>query len=166
MQKWYKRARNQTLLKALVATGKPVVLVLFTGRPLVLNWEQANVPAILNVWFGGSEAAYAIGDVLFGRVNPSGKLTMSFPQNVGQIPLYYAHKNTGRPLHDGKWFEKFRSNYLDVTNSLHIHTGLAQTDIAVCKSGIREPETKWIKRFVRYQYRSIPRRRSCTALHP
>ena len=107
---------QQTLLKALVATGKPVVLVLFTGRPLVLNWEQANVPAILNVWFGGSEAAYAIGDVLFGRVNPSGKLTMSFPQNVGQIPLYYAYKNTGRPLHDGKWFEKFRSNYLDVTN--------------------------------------------------
>ena len=107
---------QQTLLKALVATGKPVVLVLFTGRPLVLNWEQANVPAILNVWFGGSEAAYAIGDVLFGRVNPSGKLTMSFPQNVGQIPLYYAHKNTGRPLHDGKWIEKFRSNYLDVTN--------------------------------------------------
>ena len=107
---------QQTLLKALVATGKPVVLVLFTGRPLVLNWEQANVPAILNVWFGGSEAAYAIGDVLFGRVNPSGKLTMTFPQNVGQIPLYYAHKNTGRPLADGKWFEKFRSNYLDVTN--------------------------------------------------
>lgn len=107
---------QQTLLKALVATGKPVVLVLFTGRPLILNWEQANVPAILNVWFGGSEAAYAIGDVLFGRVNPSGKLTMSFPQNVGQIPLYYAHKNTGRPLYDGKWFEKFRSNYLDVTN--------------------------------------------------
>ena len=107
---------QQTLLKALVATGKPVVLVLFTGRPLVLNWEQANVPAILNVWFGGSEAAYAIGDVLFGRVNPSGKLTMSFPKNVGQIPLYYAHKNTGRPLAQGKWFEKFRSNYLDVDN--------------------------------------------------
>lgn len=107
---------QQTLLKALVATGKPVVLVLFTGRPLVLNWEQANVPAILNVWFGGSEAAYAIGDVLFGRVNPSGKLTMTFPQNVGQIPLYYAHKNTGRPLQEGKWFEKFRSNYLDVSN--------------------------------------------------
>lgn len=107
---------QQTLLKALVATGKPVVLVLFTGRPLVLNWEQANVPAILNVWFGGSEAAYAIGDVLFGRVNPSGKLTMSFPQNVGQIPLYYAHKNTGRPLKAGSGFEKFRSNYLDVSN--------------------------------------------------
>ncbi|MBC8593049.1 glycoside hydrolase family 3 C-terminal domain-containing protein [Oscillospiraceae bacterium N12] len=107
---------QQTLLKALVATGKPVVLVLFTGRPLILNWEQANVPAILNVWFGGSEAAYAIGDVLFGRFIPGGKLTMTFPKSVGQIPLYYAHKNTGRPLKDGKWFEKFRSNYLDVDN--------------------------------------------------
>lgn len=107
---------QQLLLKELVKTGKPVVLVLFTGRPLTLTWEQANVPAILNVWFGGTEAAYAIGDVLFGDVNPSGKLTMTFPQNVGQIPLYYNHKNTGRPLKEGAWFEKFRSNYLDVTN--------------------------------------------------
>lgn len=107
---------QQALLKALLKTGKPVVLVLFTGRPLVLNWENAEVPAILNVWFGGSEAAYAIGDVLFGTVNPGGKLTMTFPKSVGQIPLYYAHKNTGRPLKEGKWFEKFRSNYLDVTN--------------------------------------------------
>ena len=93
-----------------------MVLVLYTGRPLTLNWEQEHVPAILNVWFGGSEAAYAIGDALFGYVNPGGKLTMTFPKNVGQIPLYYAHKNTGRPLKDGKWFEKFRSNYLDVDN--------------------------------------------------
>ncbi len=107
---------QQNLLKELLKTGKPVVLVLFTGRPLTLNWEQDHVPAILNVWFGGSEAAYAIGDVLFGDVNPSGKLTMTFPKNVGQIPLYYAHKNTGRPLGQGKWFEKFRSNYLDVDN--------------------------------------------------
>lgn len=105
-----------TLLEALLKTGKPVVLVLFTGRPLVLNWEQEHVPAILNVWFGGSEAGPAIGDVLFGAVNPGGKLTMTFPKSVGQIPLYYAHKNTGRPLKEGKWFEKFRSNYLDVDN--------------------------------------------------
>ncbi|MGC4231443.1 MAG: beta-glucosidase BglX [Niabella sp.] len=107
---------QQKLLKQLLATGKPVVLVLFTGRPLTLTWEDKNVPAILNVWFGGSEAGTAIADVLFGDVNPSGRLTMSFPQNVGQIPLYYAHKNTGRPLADGKWFQKFRSNYIDVSN--------------------------------------------------
>ncbi len=107
---------QRTLLQALLLTGKPVVLTLFTGRPLTLTWEQENVPAILNVWFGGSEAAYAIGDVLFGDVNPSGKLTMTFPKNVGQVPLFYNHKNTGRPLHAGKWFEKFRSNYLDVDN--------------------------------------------------
>ena len=107
---------QRTLLQALLLTGKPVVLTLFTGRPLTLTWEQENVPAILNVWFGGSEAAYAIGDVLFGDVNPSGKLTMTFPKNVGQVPLFYNHKNTGRPLQAGKWFEKFRSNYLDVDN--------------------------------------------------
>lgn len=107
---------QQTLLKALVATGKPVVLVLFNGRPLTLNWEAENVPAILDVWFGGSETADAVADVLFGEVNPSGKLTMTFPKNVGQVPLYYAAKNTGRPLLEGRWFEKFRSNYLDVDN--------------------------------------------------
>lgn len=106
---------QKDLLKALLKTGKPVVLVLFTGRPLVLKWEEENVPAILNVWFGGSEAGDAIADVLFGDVNPSGKLTTTFPQSVGQIPLYYAHKNTGRPL-TGPWFTKFQSNYLDVSN--------------------------------------------------
>lgn len=107
---------QKTLLKELLKTGKPVVLVLFTGRPLTLTWENENVPAILNVWFGGTEAAEAIGDVLFGDVNPSGKLVATFPKNVGQIPLFYNHKNTGRPLQEGKWFEKFRSNYLDVDN--------------------------------------------------
>ncbi len=107
---------QQKLLRALVATGKPVVLLLFNGRPLTLNWEAENVPAILDVWFGGSETADAVADVLFGDVNPSGKLTMTFPKNVGQIPLYYAAKNTGRPLLEGRWFEKFRSNYLDVDN--------------------------------------------------
>lgn len=107
---------QKNLLKALAKTGKPVVLVLFTGRPLALKWEQENIPAILNVWFPGSEAGNSIADVLFGKVNPSGKLSTTFPQNVGQVPLYYAHKNTGRPLAEGKWFEKFRSNYLDVSN--------------------------------------------------
>ena len=107
---------QRILLQELLKTGKPVVLVLFTGRPLVLNWEQANVPAILNVWFAGSEAGFAIGDVLFGDVNPSGKLTTTFPKSVGQIPLFYNHKNTGRPLADGAWFQKFRSNYIDIDN--------------------------------------------------
>ena len=106
---------QKRLLKALVATGKPVVLVLFNGRPLTLTWENENVPAILDVWFAGSEAGDAIADALLGKVNPSGKLSMSFPQNVGQIPLYYNHKNTGRPL-TGKWFSKFQSNYIDVSN--------------------------------------------------
>lgn len=114
---------QKTLLKELLKTGKPVVLVLFTGRPLTLTWENENVPAILNVWFGGTEAAPAIGDVLFGDVNPSGKLVATFPQNVGQIPLFYNHKNTGRPLAEGKWFEKFRSNYLDVSNEPLYHFG-------------------------------------------
>ncbi|HEY0677914.1 MAG TPA: beta-glucosidase BglX [Chitinophagaceae bacterium] len=107
---------QRDLLSALLKTGKPVVLVLFTGRPLALKWEHENVPAILNVWFGGSETGYAVSDVLFGDVNPSGKLSTTFPQNIGQVPLYYNHKNTGRPLPEGKWFQKFRSNYLDVSN--------------------------------------------------
>lgn len=106
---------QKDLLQALLATGKPVVLVLFTGRPLVLTDESKQVPAILNVWFGGSEAGDAIADVLFGAVNPSGKLTTTFPQHLGQVPIFYAHKNTGRPL-TGKWFSKFQSNYLDVPN--------------------------------------------------
>ena len=106
---------QQDLLMALLKTGKPVVLVLFTGRPLAIKWENDQVPAILNVWFGGTEAGHAIADVLFGDANPSGKLTTTWPQNVGQVPLYYNHKNTGRPL-EGRWFQKFRSNYLDVSN--------------------------------------------------
>ena len=105
---------QQRVLKALLKTGKPVVLTLFTGRPLALKWEEENVPAILNVWFGGSEAAPAIADVLFGDVNPSGKLTTSFPQVSGQVPLHYNHKMTGRP--QKQWFEKFRTSYLDVDN--------------------------------------------------
>jgi beta-glucosidase len=107
---------QRDLLQALLKTGKPVVLVLFTGRPLTIKWENENVPAILNTWFGGSEAGYAIADVLFGDVNPSGKLTTTWPQNVGQVPLYYNHKSTGRPLPEEQWFQKFRSNYLDVSN--------------------------------------------------
>lgn len=107
---------QRDLLTALKKTSKPIVLVYFAGRSTVMTWEQENFPAILNVWFGGSEAADAICDVVFGDVSPSGKLTTTFPKNVGQIPLYYNHLNTGRPLEAGKWFSKFRSNYLDIDN--------------------------------------------------
>lgn len=108
---------QKDLLKALLKTGKPVVLVLFTGRPLVLTEEDKTVAAILNVWFPGSEAGLAISDVLFGDVNPSGKLTATFPRSLGQVPIFYNYKNTGRPLgnKEGK-FEKFTSNYIDERN--------------------------------------------------
>ncbi len=108
---------QKELLQALLKTGKPVVLVLFDGRPLVLNQENETVSSILNVWFAGSEAGYAISDVLFGAVNPSGKLTMTFPRSVGQVPIYYSAKNTGRPLGNKEGvFEKFKSNYIDMRN--------------------------------------------------
>ena len=108
---------QKDLLQELLKLGKPVVLILFNGRPLVLNQEVATVPSILNVWFPGSEAGFAIADVIFGIENPSGKLTTTFPRSVGQIPIFYNHKNTGRPLgnSEGK-FEKFKSNYLDERN--------------------------------------------------
>lgn len=108
---------QKDLLNALLKIGKPVVVVLFTGRPLVISEESEMASTILNVWFPGSEAGLAISDVLFGDVNPSGKLTATWPRNVGQVPIFYNHKNTGRPLgnKEGK-FEKFRSNYLDVRN--------------------------------------------------
>ena len=107
---------QRDLLTALKKTGKPIVLVYFAGRTTVMTWETENFPSILNVGFGGSEAGDAICDVLFGDKVPSGKLTASMPKNMGQIPIYYNHLPTGRPLPEGKWFTKFRSNYLDVDN--------------------------------------------------
>ena len=112
---------QKELLRELKKTGKPIVIVLFTGRPLVLTEESQLADAILNVWFPGSMAGYAISDVLYGKVNPSAKLPMTFPRSVGQVPLYYNSKNTGRPLSqentDKCTFEKFRSNYLDGCNT-------------------------------------------------
>ena len=136
---------QKALLKELIATGKPVVLVLFAGRPMALPWEDDNVSAILNVWFGGTEAAPAIADVLFGDVNPSGKLPASFPRNVGQVPIFYNHKNTGRPQPDGQGYQKFRSNYLDVGNDplYPFGFGLSYTqftygDVALSNSSLDE----------------------------
>lgn len=105
---------EKDLLTALKATGKPIVLVNFSGRPTVMTWESENFPAILNVWFGGSEAGDAICDVLFGDKSPSGKLSVTMPKSMGQIPIYYNHLNTGRP--NPKWFTKFTKNYLDIDN--------------------------------------------------
>ena len=112
---------QKDLLFELKKTGKPIVLVLFTGRPLVLNEEKETADAILNVWFSGSEAGYAISDILFGDVNPSGKLTTTFPRSVGQIPIYYSHKNTGRPVSEEGTenckYEEYRSAYMDECNT-------------------------------------------------
>jgi beta-glucosidase len=103
------------LLKALKATNKPLVIVLMNGRPLAIKWEQENADAILETWFSGTEAGNAIADVLFGNHNPSGKLTATFPQHVGQVPIYYSMKNTGRP-YAGDQLDKYKSRYLDVAN--------------------------------------------------
>lgn len=108
-------ASQQALLKALSATGKPLVIVLINGRPLTLVWEKEHANAILDAWAPGTEAGNAVADVLFGDYNPSGKITATFPRSVGQIPIYYNHKNTGRP-YDGKGSPKFKSNYLDESN--------------------------------------------------
>ena len=103
------------LLKALKKTGKPLVIVLMNGRPLALKWEDTNADAMLETWFAGTQAGNAIADVLFGNYNPAGKLTTTFPQVVGQVPLFYNHKNTGRPF-NGELLDKYKSRYLDVTN--------------------------------------------------
>jgi beta-glucosidase len=106
---------QERLLKALKGTGKPIVLVLFNGRPMTLTWEDENMDAILDVWHPGTEAGNAVADLLFGEVNPSGKLTTSFPVSVGQIPVYHSMLNTGRPYVKGGR-RKFLSNYLDIPN--------------------------------------------------
>lgn len=109
------------LLNELKKTGKPIAVVLFTGRPLALTNIKDTPDAILNAWFAGSEAGNAIADVLFGKVNPSGKLPMTFPRSLGQVPIYYNAKNTGRPLSREKTdkceYERFRSNYMDECNT-------------------------------------------------
>lgn len=108
---------QRQLLKELVATGKPVVLLLFTGRPLVLDWESENVPAILNVWYAGSEAGHAISDAVFGKTNPCGRLTTTFPRAVGQEPLYYNYLQCSRPPWTDDHFAAYSSSYIDVPNT-------------------------------------------------
>ncbi len=104
---------QQQLLEAVQATGTPVVLVLMNGRPLAVPWAADHVPAIVEAWFLGVETGHALADVLFGDVNPSGKLPVTFPRAVGQVPIYYNHKNTGRPPSD----QKYTSKYTDLPSS-------------------------------------------------
>lgn len=138
---------QKELLRALVATGKPVVLVIMNGRPLTLSWEAEHCGAILETWFGGTEAGNAVADVLFGDYNPSGKLTATFPRNVGQIPIYYNHKNTGRP-YKGDPGAKYVSRYLDVPNDplYAFGHGLSYTtfsygEIKLSQTALAEDET-------------------------
>jgi len=104
------------LAELVIGTGKPVAVVLFNGRPLTITKLNSMAPAILETWFGGTQAGNGISDVIFGDVNPAGKLTMTFPRNVGQIPLFYNAKNTGRPYNPDIPDEKYVSRYIDVTN--------------------------------------------------
>ncbi len=140
---------QRELMKAVLATGKPVALVLFNGRPLTLEWEDAHVPAILETWFLGTESGNAIADVLFGDYNPAGKITMTFPRNVGQIPIYYSAKNTGRPMDLNN---KYTSKYLDVSNSPLYpfgyglsYTTFSYSDLTLSKKEIRASETLQVK---------------------
>ena len=135
---------QQNLLKALLLKGKPLVLVLVNGRPITLSWESQNVSAILEAWAGGTEGGNAVADVLFGDYNPSGKITTTFPLNVGQIPLYYNHKNTGRPVDPGN---KFTSKYLDSPNEPLYpfgyglsYTTFGYSDITLSKSQLKGNE--------------------------
>lgn len=130
---------QKDLLKALSSTGKPLVLVLINGRPLTLAWEKDIADAILEAWAGGTEAGNAIASVLFGNYNPSGKLTATFPASVGQIPLYYNHKNTGRPMDPAN---KYTSKYLDITNAPVFPFGFGLSYTSFEYSNIRLSKTQ------------------------
>ena len=105
------------LAKEIYKTGKPVVVVLMNGRPLTINWIAENIPAVVEAWFLGAESGNAIADVLFADINPSGKLPVTFPRSVGQIPLYYNHKNTGRPYDPTNLKMRYSSSYIDLNNT-------------------------------------------------
>jgi beta-glucosidase len=140
-------ATQQILLRALATTGKPLVIVLFNGRPLTLTWENEHAAAILDVWAPGTEAGNAIADALFGNYNPSGKITATFPRSVGQIPIYYNHKNTGRPFNEGD-DAKFKSDYIDISNDPLYpfgfglsYTTFSYSDIKLSKTSLKGDET-------------------------
>lgn len=129
---------QEALARAVHATGKPVVVVLFNGRPLSIGWLAENLPAILVAWFPGIEAGHALAEVLFGDYNPAGRLPVTFPRNVGQVPIYHDHKNTGRPP---KAEEKYTSKYLDVpwTPLYPFGHGLSYTSFAYSDLELAKP---------------------------
>jgi beta-glucosidase len=136
---------QKNLLKALKATGKPLVVVIFSGRPLTLVWEDANFDAIIEAWHGGTQAGNAVADILFGDINPAGKLTATFPRSVGQIPIYYNHKNTGRPENPK---DKYTTKYIDSPNEplYPFGYGLSYTtfeygEISLSKAELKGEET-------------------------
>ncbi|MBR6138399.1 MAG: beta-glucosidase BglX [Prevotella sp.] len=132
---------QKELLMELSKLGKPIVLLNFAGRSTVLTWEQQHITAILNVWFGGSETADAIADVLFGDKVPCGRLTVSMPQTTGQEPLYYNHLPTGRPVAEGSTrFNKYATNYLDVRNDplYPFGYGLSYTTFAYSEPSLQD----------------------------
>ncbi|HZM05816.1 MAG TPA: beta-glucosidase BglX [Candidatus Saccharimonadales bacterium] len=138
---------QEELLRAVQKTGKPIVLVLMNGRPLTLPWEESHCSAILETWFAGMEAGNAVADVLFGDYNPSARLTTTFPRSVGQIPLYYNHKNTGRP-YNGNPRVRYESRYLDVPNTPLYpfgfglsYTSFSYSDVKLSKNALKGDET-------------------------
>lgn len=131
---------QRRLLEALKKTGKPLVIVVMSGRPLTLARENEIANSLVQAWFLGHEAGNALAEVLFGNYNPSGKLTMSFPRNVGQVPVYYNYKNTGRPQTPGRT-DKFRSNYLDVSNDPLFPFGYGLSYTSFSYSDIRLSDT-------------------------
>jgi len=123
-------------------TGKPIAVVLMNGRPLTINWIDQHISSIVETWFLGTQAGNAIADVLFGAYNPSGKLTVTFPQSVGQVPIFYNMKNTGRPRDPNN---KYSSKYLDISNEPLYpfgfglsYSSFAYGDVAVSKKGSRD----------------------------
>jgi beta-glucosidase len=133
--------RQLDLVKAIFATGKPTIVVLINGRPLTANWIFENVPAVLEAWMGGTESGNAIADVLFGDVNPGGKLPVTWPRSVGQVPIYYNHMNTGRPPEANN---RYTSKYLDVpwTPRFPFGYGLSYTQFKLTDLKLSAPQIR------------------------
>jgi beta-glucosidase len=131
--------RQMDLVKAIQATGKPTVVVLVNGRPMTFGWAAENVPSILEAWMAGTQSGNAIADVLFGDVNPGGKLPVTFPRTVGQVPIYYSHMNTGRPPEANN---RYTSKYFDVpwTPQFPFGYGLSYTTFKISNLQLSAPQ--------------------------